>query len=276
MFKDKAYNATAYVAQSTDGGASFSAPRALTDDPASQRFETIALDPDGAVFAAWLDKRNAVAARAAGQAYAGAALAFAWLDGAAGTITSARIAQDETCECCRLGVAFAGPGRPVVLFRNVFGGKVRDHAITTFVDPETPGPIYRVSTDDWEIDACPHAGPSLAIAPNGSYHAAWFTDGRVRQGLFYRALDRRRPQLLRADDDRHSRPPAVAARAADGRHDRVARLEGIRRPGNRGRQHGLAGRRRELVAAGRRRAHRRCQRPPAADRRRPARPAVPG
>jgi hypothetical protein len=73
----------------------------------------------------------------------------------------------------------------VLLFRNVFDKTVRDHAITTFINPVTPGPIYRVSIDDWEIDACPHQGPSLAISPAGTYHAAWSTSGRVRQGLFY-------------------------------------------------------------------------------------------
>ena len=39
------------------------------------------------------------------------------------------IALDNTCECCRLGIAFAGPGRPAVVFRNIFPGSVRDHAV---------------------------------------------------------------------------------------------------------------------------------------------------
>ncbi len=184
VFKDRAYNADAFVAVSEDGGKTF-APLRLTDDAASQRFEVLALGPDGKLFAAWIDKRNAVAAKQRGQAYAGAALAFAWLDTDGQRVGATRIAQDNSCECCRLGVGFAGPDRPVVLFRNIFGGTVRDHAITTFSDPLTPGPIYRVSTDDWKIDACPHHGPSLAIARDGSYHAAWFTDGSVRQGTFY-------------------------------------------------------------------------------------------
>jgi hypothetical protein len=84
-----------------------------------------------------------------------------------------------------LGVAFAGPGRPVVVWRNVFGGTVRDHAIATFADRMTVRPVHRVSVDDWAIDACPHHGPSLAVAPDGAYHVAWFTEGKARQGLFY-------------------------------------------------------------------------------------------
>ena len=219
VFKDKAYNATALFAQSTDGGKSFGAAQPLTDDPASQRFETLAIDPDGRLFAAWIDKRDAVAAHAKGETYVGAALAFAWLDPDGKRFTAARIAQDQSCECCRLGVGFAGPGRPVVLFRNVFDGGVRDHAITTFADPRTPGPVYRVSVDDWHLDVCPHQGPSLAIGPDGVYHATWFTEGDARQGVFYaRSTDGGRsfstPMPIGAADRRPSRPYVLTVRGA--------------------------------------------------------------
>jgi hypothetical protein len=215
VFKDQAYNAVAYLAQSRDGGASFSPPQPLTNDPASQRFESLALDPDDRLFAAWIDKRDAVAAKRKGAAYAGAALAFAWLAPDGAKLTHARIAQDQTCECCRLGIGFAGPGRPVVLFRNVFADGVRDHAVTTFVDPQTPGPIQRVSVDDWRIDACPHHGPSLAVAADGTYHATWFSDGSARQGLFYaRSTDGGRrfstPLPIGAPERQPSRPFVLA------------------------------------------------------------------
>jgi hypothetical protein len=185
IFKDKAYNGQVFVARSTDGGASFSAPRPITDDSSSQRFDALALDSDGRLFAAWLDKRSAFAARGAGREYVGAALAYAWSSDGGVTFAAAHIAQENTCECCRLGVGFAAPGRPVVLFRNVFGGTVRDHAVITFLDPHTPGPVQRVSVDDWKTDVCPHQGPSLAVSPAGTYHVTWFTNGTLRQGLFY-------------------------------------------------------------------------------------------
>ena len=215
IFKDKAFNGQVLVSRSIDGGHSFAAPRPLTRDPTSQRFEALALDPGGRLFAAWIDKRSAFAARAVGGKYAGAALAFAWSDDGGDSFAAARIAQENSCECCRLGVGFAGPGRPVVLFRNVFGGTVRDHAVMTFADPATPGPVYRVSVDDWETDVCPHHGPSLAVAADGSYHAAWFADGRARQGLFYaRSTDGGRtfsaPMPLGAPDRQTSRPQVLA------------------------------------------------------------------
>jgi hypothetical protein len=145
----------------------------------------LALDANGSLFAAWLDKRDRVAAAAHGEKYVGAGLAFASSTDHGASFSAAKIARDNTCECCRLGVGFAGPGRPVVAFRNVFGGTVRDHAVMTFRNPQTPGAIRRVSVDDWKTDVCPHQGPTLAISPDGTYHVAWFTEGSVRQGLFY-------------------------------------------------------------------------------------------
>jgi hypothetical protein len=187
--RDKKFNGRVFVSTSADKGETFSTPDPITQNEESQRFETLALDSDGRVFAAWIDKRNRVPAREKGQEkeedYKGAALAFAWSNDHGVHFSEAKIAQDHTCECCRIGVGFAGAGKPVVVFRNLFEGGVRDHAITTFTDPTTPGPVHRVSVDDWAIDACPHHGPALAIEKDHTYHVAWFTKGRVRQGLYY-------------------------------------------------------------------------------------------
>ena len=192
----------------------FTRPRPITADTTSQRFEVAGVDPTGRVFAAWLDKRNVAKARAAGRAYPGAALAYAWEDGDAG-FGDTSVALDNTCECCRLGLAFAGAGRPAVVFRNIFPGSVRDHGVITFRDPTTPGPVRRVSVDDWKIEACPHHGPSMAIAPDGSYHVAWFTDGAARKGLFYARADSAdapysQPRPLSAANRQPSRPYLLA------------------------------------------------------------------
>ena len=213
-FRDQNFNGRAFVVRSNDGGATFSRPRPITSDTTSQRFEIAGVDPTGRVFAAWLDKRNVGKARAAGRPYPGAALAYAWENGEAG-FSDASIALDNTCECCRLGLAFAGTGRPAVVFRNIFPGSVRDHGVITFRDPATPGPVRRVSVDDWKIEACPHHGPSLAIAPDGSYHVAWFTDGTNRKGLFYARADAAdapfaAPRRLSTPDRQPSRPYLLA------------------------------------------------------------------
>jgi len=185
IFRDKAFNGEVLYTRSADGGRSFAELRPITSSNESQRFEALALDADGSVFAAWLDKRNRVPAQERGQKYEGAGLFFASSNDGGATYSESRLAQDNTCECCRLGLAFAGPGRPAILFRNIFKGGVRDHAIITFADPATPGELYRVSQDDWQISACPHHGPTLSISAAGTYHATWYTNGKVRRGLFY-------------------------------------------------------------------------------------------
>lgn len=192
----------------------FAAPKPLTDSTVSQRFISFALDPSGSIFAAWIDKRNLAAAQKTGRDYDGAALAYAWAEDGK-DFTVARIAQDNTCECCRIGVGFAGPHKPVVMWRNMFAGGVRDHAIMTFSE-RGPGMVRRVAVDNWKIDACPHQGPSLAVSANGTYHATWFTDGRARQGLFYaRSKDAGQtfspPVAIGNNDRQPTRPFALAA-----------------------------------------------------------------
>ena len=228
IFQDKRFNGRAFSARSSDNGVSFTRPQPLTADTTSQRFESAAIDPAGRVFAAWLDKRNVAPAVAAGRPYPGAALAYAWSDdGAAFGNTS--IALDNTCECCRLAIAFAGPGQPVIAFRNIFKGSIRDHAVVTFKDATTPGPLRRVSVDDWKLEACPHQGPSLAIAPDGSQHVAWFTDGAARKGLFYARAEFGRRSLRPATRPVLARPPAGAALSARQRSGAASRVEGVRR-----------------------------------------------
>jgi len=185
IFRDKAFNGQVLYTRSTDGGKSFAPLRPITPNNESQRFEALAFDRNGTLFAAWLDKRNRVPAQQEGRKYDGAGLFFATSKDGGTSYSEARLAADNTCECCRLGLAFDPSDRPVVVFRNIFDGGVRDHAIMTFADAGTPGELYRVSRDDWQIAACPHHGPSLSISAGGTYHVAWYTNGKARKGLFY-------------------------------------------------------------------------------------------
>lgn len=185
IFKDKAFNGQVLYTRSDDGGKSFAAARPITASNESQRFETIGFDNNGALFAAWLDKRNRMPVQQAGKKYEGAALFFASSKDGGATYSDSQMAIDNTCECCRIGLAFDPSNHAVVVFRNIFDGGIRDHAIITFADTATSGEPRRVSVDDWQIAACPHHGPSLAISNNGTYHVTWFTNGKARKGLFY-------------------------------------------------------------------------------------------
>src|SRR5690606_10216071 len=150
--------------------------------------------------------------------YAGAALAVAWSDDGGASFGPTRILADHSCECCRIALRYAAPGRPALVWRNLFDG-ARDHAVVTFDDPGTPGPLHRVSDDEWKIDACPHHGPDLAIDAEGGYHVTWFTGSERRQGLFYaRSSDGGRsfsdPMPIGTPGRQPARPQVLAA--ADG------------------------------------------------------------
>jgi hypothetical protein len=214
-FRDKAFNGQVLTTRSADGGQNFAEPQPITASNESQRFVALGLDADGSVFAAWIDKRNRVPAQQEGKKYEGAGLFFASSKDGGATYSETRLASDNTCECCRLGLAFAGPGHPVVVFRNIFEGGVRDHAVMTFTDPATPGEVRRVSHDEWQIAACPHHGPSLSISSAGTYHATWYTNGKARKGLFYaRSQDEGRtfsdPLPLGRADRNPTRPYVLA------------------------------------------------------------------
>src|SRR6185437_3526771 len=93
-FQDQKFNGQVFYSRSTDGGRSFAAPAPITANAESQRFQVLALDTDGSLFAAWLDKRNRVPAAARGDTYVGAGLAFAWSHDHGATFSETRIALD--------------------------------------------------------------------------------------------------------------------------------------------------------------------------------------
>lgn len=203
--RDKAYVGTVWLARSTDGGRSFSAPKALSDDATSQRFETLGFTADGKIAALWVDKRR-------GRNYAGAALVATWSDDGGATFGPNQVVAEHSCECCRMGVA-AGPDGLVVTWRQIFDGGLRDHAAAT-ITPQGMGPVRRVAVDHWKVDACPHHGPALAVDGDGAWQVAWYTDGSARQGLFHARFKDgvfSAPMALGNADNQPSHPSILAS-----------------------------------------------------------------
>ncbi len=173
--------------RSTDGGRHFSAPVTVNDnlDIISHRFDSMAIGKNGEIFIAWLDARDFEAAKKAGKQFEGSSLYYSWSDdGGQHFYPNKRIAT-HTCQCCRLDTAIAPDNTPVITWRHVFEGGIRDHALVKFNDWNTPGDTHRLGRDNWKIDACPHHGPGLSISDSGIYHAVWFSNSPISQGLFY-------------------------------------------------------------------------------------------
>lgn len=213
-FVDDDWNARVRVSVSDDGR-SFSAPVPIEASRSSQRFPAMAATAEGALFVAWIDKRRVDEAARRGRRRAGASIAFAWSHDGGQSFSPSRLAAEHSCECCRIALALDAGQRPLLLYRGLFDGHVRDHALVAFDDAGGPGAPTRVSDDDWAIDACPHHGPALAVAGDGSLHAAWFTQGRRRSGAFHaRSPDHGRsfpaPMPLATDRQRATRPSLLA------------------------------------------------------------------
>ena len=185
FFRDKNWNAQVNISRSTDDGKSFSTPAPLSQDPTSQRFPSLLTDPQGQIFASWIDKRLVAQANKSGKKQLGGSIAYAWSSDGGQTFTQENIAQPSSCECCRIASALTPDGLPVILYRAIFEGSVRDHATQTFTARAQPGPTRRVAVDAWATDSCPHHGPALAVSSAGVQHVAWFTQGSARTGSFY-------------------------------------------------------------------------------------------
>lgn len=169
---------TTHVAISTDGGHTFAAPQTVNDGAASARnFQHLmALGPDGRVHRYWHGLRPRQEDDSITDLY------HAELPGSA-----ERIAGD-LCACCRHALDFDPGGRPVLLARMVYPGQIRDHGLIE-PGPASSWSTRRITHDLWQIDACPEHGPALSIGEDGRQHYAWFTQGSVRQGLYYAHSD---------------------------------------------------------------------------------------
>jgi len=214
FFKDSKWNAQINTARSTDGGVTFSNPEALIKNGSSERFPSVLMRPDGSIFIAWVDKRLVADAKKAGQQRLGGSIAYSFSNDAGNTFSPEKIANESSCECCRIGASLEPQGGVGIIYRAIFPGGIRDHA-TQIITPASADNIRRTSRDEWKTDACPHHGPSIAISSTGKMHVAWFTQGSARTGVFYASSSNQgetylRPQRIGAENANVSRPYLLA------------------------------------------------------------------
>ena len=214
FFKDSNWNAQVNMVRSVDGGKTFGQPQSIVSDASSQRFPSLAITPGGSLFLSWIDKRLVAAAKNNGEKRLGGSIAYAFSNDFGKTFQPEKIANENSCECCRIGAAADLKGGVAIIYRAIFPGGVRDHAIQR-ISESNLGKIHRVSHDEWKTDACPHHGPSITISQSGKIHTAWFTQGKARQGVFYASSNNDRlnfssPMRLGGADDNISRPYLLA------------------------------------------------------------------
>ncbi len=183
------------VAQSSDGGVTFGAPRALQASGAAgdRGWTALAAGPDGDAHAVWLDHRGLAARRAAGDAagksgsghhaHASGAPADGSLMAQGSAIYHASVGQSVrneraittgVCYCCKTAIAAAADGTLFAAWRHVYPGDLRDIALSVSRDGgRSFSAPARVSEDGWAINGCPDDGPSVAVGQDGTAHIVW-------------------------------------------------------------------------------------------------------
>lgn len=205
---------------SGDGGKSFSRPVTINTDhqATSHRFESMLVDSNDRIWLFWLDKRDHLAAQARGEAYTGAAVYHTWSDNGGREFVANRKLQDHSCECCRIALGVTRDAEPVVLWRHVFDGGIRDHAIQ-FVDGKSS--MHRLARDNWQVNACPHHGPSIAVDNNNRVHAVWYTGATGKTGIYYASAERN------GDAVNVTVPRQIGNTAAQAAHADIATANGV-------------------------------------------------
>jgi hypothetical protein len=184
------YTGFVRFARSLDGGAHFSAPITVHRDTAeiTHRFDALAVDGEGRVVIAWIDKRDLLASQAKGEPYQGAAVYASWSDDHGAHFATERKVVDQTCECCRIALARAADGHIAAFFRAVYGDNLRDHAYAELAPGAASPQAERATFSNWQIAGCPHHGPGLAIGRDGTRHAVWY-EASHGPALWYGQLD---------------------------------------------------------------------------------------
>lgn len=177
-------------ARSLDGGKHFEQPLTVHHDRAeiTHRFDAMAVDGQGRIVLAWIDKRDLIAATAARKPYLGAAIYYSWSDDDGASFVAERKLVDQSCECCRIALARQPDGNIAAFFRGIYGDNIRDHAFAVLHTDGTPSPVERTTFSQWHIAGCPHHGPGLAIGADGVRHAVWY-EAKDTPAIHYGQLD---------------------------------------------------------------------------------------
>ena len=214
----KPYTGFIRMLRSSDGGQTFSAPFTVHQDrqEITHRFDSVAFDGQGVLHTLWVDKRDQPP-KGSAQKYAGAAIYRNESKDGGQTFGPDTKVADHSCECCRIGLARNPQGQLQATWRHVFDNSTRDHAFASVGAPANH--ITRSTHDDWQINACPHHGPGLALnAATSGYHTVWFgirkVNGQDQAAVRYARLNAQGeplPETLRVLPDARAEHADVMA-----------------------------------------------------------------
>lgn len=188
------FGGTVYYTISTDKGTSWSEKQQLVNDisSTSQSFFDITQLTDGELGISWLDNRKLHKNRQ------GQTLYFAKTD-ASNTFKNEIALEGSVCQCCRTDIEVNKNGTIQIAFRNLISsGEFGFPSTLTDQNTEIRDIYYTISNDhgktfsksstlyadNWQVNGCPHTGPSIASNTN-EFGAVWFTDAKRNSGVFF-------------------------------------------------------------------------------------------
>ena len=181
---------------SSDHGKTWSDPQPIQTQVAlgSRSFGSILRLADGEVGISWLDTDP-------DPKQVGRPVKFA-RSNAANSFDTAVLLDAAACQCCRTAISADESGHVGVVFRDLLPGSVRDIAISNSSDNgHSFDRAIPFSNDQWVVDGCPHAGPSV-VSKAGKTYVTWYTGASSNEGVFYATLENnkmRDKQRLNAD-----------------------------------------------------------------------------
>jgi len=187
------YGGTLYYTTSIDRGITWSEKQQLVTDhtSSSQSFFDIEQLADGNIGISWLDNRKLHKDRQ------GQTLYFAKTD-VSNKFQNEIALEGSVCQCCRTDLEIGKNGDIKVAFRNLIAPteigfptivadtktEVRDMYFTSSNDNgESFSKSSTIYADNWQVNGCPHTGPSLATNTNET-GAVWFTGTETNSGIF--------------------------------------------------------------------------------------------
>lgn len=180
--KENGFAGFLYYTQSTDKGRTWSAPAYLSNRRrgTSQSFASLAVLSDGEIGTCWL-------AEAFQPSVEGRPVFFARTKPSGGFENEILI-DSTACECCRTAISANEAGRITIMYRGLSENSIRDIAIATSDDDgHTFSVPLSFSHDDWQINGCPHNGPSVVTADKVTL-AAWYTGG-AQPGIYFARIN---------------------------------------------------------------------------------------
>jgi len=153
----------AWIAQTSDGGKTWSAGAPLTRESEIVEFASLTTLADGRVLAAWLDGREKKPGRQVRQLFARII----------GTSEPDTAIDPSVCDCCHTSLTAFPDGSALLVYRGRTADDVRDIRAARFGGGRW-AESHPVFHDGWKTASCPGNGPRIA-SDGGRVAAAWFT-----------------------------------------------------------------------------------------------------